>query len=251
MAGDVLSLVGDVIGVVFALASQAIFLYAAYWALTIRRALAVRIYRNQALGVGLISLTWIIVFINYVVVSVLLGYVAYTVVDVLVWANFLYFIDASVLDGRQSDPLLRDTLHWRSIRRWVWGIFVASALVSIPATAYYVGVTGGDFSTLSPLLTNFLLTPYSWLVGLIGLVALPITAARSKDPLLRRQLVWFSGFIVAVAAVGLGNIVSASEFAASSLPAFLLFGFLLAGGYCLYKSAKSLVPLNRLGPLNE
>lgn len=241
----------DVGGVAFALASQAIFLYAAYWAFTIRRALAVRIYRNQALGVGLISLTWIIVFINYVVVSVQLGYVAYSIVDVLVWGNFLYFIDASVLDGRQSDPLLRDTLHWRSIRPWVWVVFVAGALVSIPATAYYVNVTGGDFSTLNPLVSNFLLSPYSWLVGLIGLVALPTTAARSKDPLLRRQLVWFSGFIVAIAAVGLGNYVSASAYAASSLPGYLLFAFLLVGGFCLYKSARSLVPLNRLGPLNE
>ena len=240
----------NVIVVAIALASQAVFLYAAYWAFTIRRALAVRIYRNQALGVGLISLTWIIVFINYVVVSVLLGYVAYTVVDVLVWANFLYFIDASVLDGRQSDPLLRDTLHWRSIRPWVWGIFIATALVSIAASAYYVNVTGGDFSTLSPLVTNFLLSPYSWLVGLIGLVALPTTAAKSKDPLLRRQLVWFMGFIVAIGAVTLGNIVSASAYAASSLGP-LLFAFLLAGGFCLYKSAKSLVPLNKLGRSDE
>jgi hypothetical protein len=250
MAGDILSLVEDVIGVVLALASQGIFLYAAYWAFSIRRALAVRIYRNQALGVGLISLSWIIVFINYIFVSVILGYVAYTVIDVLIWVMFLYFIDTSVLDGRQSDPLLRDTLHWRSIRRWVWGIFFATALVSTSATAYYVQVTGGNFSTLSPLVYNFLLSLYPFVVVPTGLVALPITAVRSKDPLLRRQLVWFSGFIAAVTAVGLGNTVSASAFAASSLPAYVLFALLVAGGFCLYKSARSLVPLNKLGSLD-
>ena len=247
MAGDILSLVENAAGVVLALASQGIFLYAAYWAFSIRRALAVRIYRNQALGVGLISLSWIIVFFNYVVVSQFLGFVAYTIVDVLIWGIFLYFVDTSVLDGRQSDPLLRDTLHWRRVRLWVWGLFIATAMATILVTAYYE-VTGVDFSTLSPLVSNVLLSTYSWVVGLAGLVALPIAAARSKDPLLRRQLLWFSGFIVAIAAVGLGNSVSASAFAASSLPAYLLFAFLLAGGFCLYKSSKSLVPLNRISP---
>jgi len=250
MAGDILSLVENVVGVVFAIASQGIFLYAAYWAFSIRRALAVRIYRNQALGVGLISLSWIIVFVNYVIVSQFLGFVAYTIIDVLVWAIFLYFVDSSVLDGRQSDPLLRDTLHWRRARLWIWGLFIATGLASILATTYYE-VTGVDFSTLSPLVSNVLLSPYSWLVGLVGLVALPISAARSKDPLLRRQLLWFIGFVLAVAGVGLGNSISASAFAASSLPTYLLFALLLAGGFCLYKSSKSLVPLNRIGPKEE
>jgi hypothetical protein len=39
------------------------FLFAAYWAFSIRSALAVRLYRNQAFGIGLIALCFAIFFV--------------------------------------------------------------------------------------------------------------------------------------------------------------------------------------------
>ena len=215
-------------------------MYAAYWAFNIRRALKVRIYRNQALGVGFLSLGWIILFIDFVVISPI-SYLAFVMVFSLVSGMFFYFIDASVLDGRMSDPLLRDSLHWRRIRKWVWGIFVASAAMSISLTGYYQIVTAGNISLFpSWMYTGAFL--YIDMTLVAGLLLLPITAVRSRDPLLRRQLAWFGGFVCAIAIVAVGNESSAT----GQLPELWVFALLFAASFCLYKSARSLAPLNRL-----
>ena len=45
----------------------AIFLYAVYWGLVVRRGMAVRLYRHQALGMSLVSLGLLSIFISIVV----------------------------------------------------------------------------------------------------------------------------------------------------------------------------------------
>jgi len=246
MASDVLSLVASILAPILVVAAEGTFAYAAYWAFSIRRALTVRVYRSHALGVGLVSLGWILIFFDYVIVSHS-SYVLFTAVDALVSGAFFYFIDAAVLDGRTSDPLLRDTLHWRRIRRWVWTIFAIASVVSIYIAGYYSVQTGGTWLTggnpsLVPLWVSFVgVSLHVFVVMITGLVALPITIIRSKDPLLRRQLGWFAGFAATLVVVGtvptLFGLASTST--AYALPEFV--GQFTAA-ICLYKSATSLIP---------
>jgi membrane associated rhomboid family serine protease len=85
------------------------------------------------------------------------------------------------------------------------------------------------------------------LTGLAGLVLL-IAVRRSKDTNLQRSLRWFGLFaasllvgFVSAAAQFTGPLVSV-EYAAQ----IAYMAGALVGGYFLYKSAKAIVPLNRL-----
>jgi len=246
VVSDPLSLVANILAPIFVVAAEGTFAYAAYWAFNIRRALLVRVYRSHALGVGLVSLGWILIFFDYVVVSHF-SYALFTAIDALVSGAFFYFIDAAVLDGRMSDPLLRDTLHWREIRRWVWVVFVLASAVSIYIAGYYSVLTGGTWLTggnpsIVPLWVSFVgVSLHVFVVMLTGLVALPVTIMRSRDPLLRRQLGWFAGFAAALVIVGtvptLFGLASTSQ--VYTLPEFV---GQLAAAFCLYKSATSLIP---------
>src|SRR5579862_5646250 len=99
MAADLLSIAGlAIVSVIFA--------HSAFWALNIRRALAVPLYRNQALGLEFVILeagflsTFILFFgDNQLFIPIV------WVVDFGVF----YWINASMLAARRTDPLLRDT----------------------------------------------------------------------------------------------------------------------------------------------
>jgi hypothetical protein len=246
VASDALSLVANTLTPILVLASEGTFAYAAYWAFKIRGALTIRVYRSHALGVGLVSLGWILVFFDYVVVSHF-SYVLFTAIDALVSGAFFYFIDAAVLDGRISDPLLRDSLHWRRIRRWMWAIFALASAVSIYIAGYYSVLTGGTWLTggnpsLVPLWVSFVGTSlHVFVVMTTGLVTLPITIMRSRDPLLRRQLGWFAGFAAALVVVGT---IPTLFGLASTSPVYTLPEFVgqFVAALCLYKSAISLIP---------
>jgi len=246
VASDVLSLVASILSPVLVVAAEGTFAYAAYWAFSVRRALIVRVYRSHALGVGLVSLGWILIFFDYVAVSHL-SYSLFTAIDALVSGAFFYFIDAAVLDGRMSDPLLRDTLHWRKIRRWVWAIFALASAVSIYIAGYYSVQTGGTWLTggnpsMVPLWVSFAgVSLHVFVVMVTGLVALPLTIMRSRDPLLRRQLGWFAGFAAVLVVVGT---IPTLFGLASTSPVYTLPEFVgqFAAAFCLYKSATSLIP---------
>jgi len=189
-----------------------------------------------------VSLGWILIFLDFVVVSSL-SYGAFTAINVLVSAMFFYFIDASVLDGRMSDPLLRDTLHWRRIRRWLWAIFAATSVISISLAVYYEIATGGNGSLVPLWVLNGGDSLHVFVVIPTALIALPITAARSRDPFLRRQLAWFAGF---AAALAVGGIFSNYLGLPNELATLSEGMGQLVGAFCLYKSARSLTPLNRI-----
>lgn len=237
MASDVLSLVVSVLPILLVLAAEGTFAYAAYWSFNIRRALRVRVYRNHALGVGLVSLSWILIFFDYVLVSSF-NLIIFVVIQAAVTAMFFFFIDTAVLDGRMSDPLLRDTIHWRRIRLWIWAIFAVASVASICIVAYYAGLTGTSLSVL-PFWVSLVGSALEVSITLIiGIIALPITAARSRDPFLRKQLAWLAGFVVLL--------VASSPVPTSSAYGPVVFAFQLGMAFCLYKSARSLAPLNKI-----
>jgi hypothetical protein len=70
----------------------------------------------------------------------------------------------------------------------------------------------------------------AYVVVIAGIVALPICAYRTKDKFLRLSLKWFGAFVVILPFVG-----------ATAIPTETFVGLIVAG-YCLYRSARSLVP---------
>lgn len=77
-----------------------------------------------------------------------------------------------------------------------------------------------------------------YVVQPVSIVALAITAVRSRDRLLRVQVAWFGAFLASVLLI-----VDVSRVANSN--AGVVVGLCL-GGFCLFRSARSLVPLNKL-----
>src|SRR6267143_6245272 len=82
-------------------------IYAAYWAFTIRKALVVRIYRNQALWLGVFCvLSAVMTFAHPYNTSQTLEellVIFYTVVFTTTFA----WVDSTIPVARRSDPLLR------------------------------------------------------------------------------------------------------------------------------------------------
>jgi len=229
------------VATVFALiAYVAIISYAVYWAFSIRRALAVRLYRNQELALGFVAASQFLDATSHAVFIPLGFYLAYFVGEAIVSLVVIYYIDASVLAGRMSDPLLRDTLHWRRLRTFIWPGIVIYLVAIVSVATYSQYSTGGiPFFTLNAVSVLFYL---AW--GSIFVVAIPLTALRSKDPLLRSHLGWFTAFIA------LGFILAPVGNGLVPLPTLvaglITVGSLIAEGYCLYRSARALVPLNRV-----
>jgi hypothetical protein len=199
-----------------------IFLFPAYWAFDIRRALAVRLYRNQALGIALVSVGF---FVFGIVVSTLVTY------DLALLIIF-YWLDSSVLAARRSDPLLRDTLHWTRLRIVVWAL----VLIGLGVSTAFVLINGDITYIPSDVVGMNLATLPDFAVPLVALVLLPLVARRSKDHALRRHISWFGVFAVLQFAAILGaTVLGGASY-------FVGFAF---GGYCLFRSARALVPLNR------
>jgi hypothetical protein len=213
------------------------FGYASFWAFNIRRALFVNLYRNQALGTGLLAILLPLTFV--VVAANLTGNTpANTPVPLLAFLSVFYFIDSTVRAARRSDPALRDTFHWSSLRLYLWPILLL--LIAL--------------SALSPLLlpTNspegILASGAPYLLGLgTGIVVLPTSGRRSGDRNLRSHLKWFGLF------AGFVLFHRILEFTSGEGSNPLVIGLhqlafvaFLTAGFCLYRSARSLAPINKL-----
>jgi len=228
--------------------------YNAYWAFRIRRALAVRLYRNQALGIGLVALfgesEFVIIALAYaydlqafftfkltpLTEALIISAVAFELV-------LFYWIDASILAARKSDPLLRDTFGWRRLRAPFWVLIFASIAVAValPISAFH-----GNFSFPG------ILSAYSTFLAIMfaGALVLPVAASRSGDMTLRRNLLWFAFFVGGVFLSGVPSIVLSTNvngvLQANAVSLSLVYLISLAAAFSLYRSVKSLVPLNRL-----
>ena len=85
-----------------------------------------------------------------------------------------------------------------------------------------------------------------WLPAISGAVLLPIAAKRSKDKTLHCQVLWFGLFAVFVLGVVILAPSTGTRTTTSYLQDLILLVGFLGGGYSLYGSARSLVPLNRV-----
>ena len=206
-----------------------ILLYAAYWALNIRHALAVNVYRKQALGIGLVAISCAILGFGQVLPIVNISFLEGFGPGFLVLLVLFYWIDASMISARRSDPLLRDSLHWSKLRIVLWILIVALMLIGVILLIPKGTPSGLLLGPLFLVALGLLI-----LVPLSGALSLSVALRRSKDIAFRRHLKWFAVFAVLFFFVfPLGaNIAS--------------YALIFAAGYSLYRSARSLAPLNKI-----
>ena len=222
----------DLISIVGTIAVFALLAYAVFWALSIRRALAVGLYRNQALGVALVAAASFFVAISYLLPpqysasSSLISFIGF-LAFYSTFLIFFYWVDTSLRAARRSHPLLRDTLHWRELRKILWPLDII-VIAILSADMLFLNVSTPLF--LVPLLIDII----------SGAIFLPVAAVRSKDPTLRSHLRWFGLFFLGFFVIFL----SAFSYDLVSILATIIG--LLVMAYALYRSAKSLVPLNRI-----
>jgi hypothetical protein len=231
--------------IAIAILDVGVFLYGAYWALEIRKALAIPLYRRQALWVGAIGVYFALFF--FTVVGRILGVVSFgmsiatsVAAGAFIYAGVVMFfawIDSTITIARRSDPLRRNTLKW-SVFRWFFGFFVVvGTLLAFVFNAAYALT----FAQATPL--------YGPIGGILlfGAIALLLSGKRSGDLVLRKHLKWFGLF------TGILWITSAAEGTHPLQQAFtnpivqaVSYSLFAVSAYFLYRSAKSLVPIGRL-----
>jgi hypothetical protein len=225
----------------------AIALYAAYWAFAIRRALAGRIYRNHAFWLGVVCILFAAVsfavpltYTNNAIIRNAIG-VFYLVLNPVVFA----FIDSTVRVARRSDPLLRSILRWDKLRIALW---IDEIVLTIVLALNFVPSIVSSVPQVEYLFPALLAIAY-----IAGAPALLIGAKRSRDTTLRQSLKWLGvAFMMLFAYIVYDVIIQLiipgiSEFDRYySYPAVLggIIGILLS--YALYRSARSLAPINRM-----
>ena len=226
--------------------------YSVYWALNLRRLLSAQLYRNQALSAGLVAMAWACFEFptaesvygkvgNATTTGSLLADISLVTFAIVLVMTF-YFTDSSVLAARKSDPLYRNTFHWRQLRFVVWPVIVISLLallvLALVSPSSLLVQSGGT----TALFTILIFVPLFATFG-SALVLLPISGRRSRDQTLRKNLEWFGLFGAALIMFFILGVSANGSLGQVSF--YLLF---LVGSYCLYRSTKSLAPLNRLAP---
>jgi hypothetical protein len=231
----------------FLVATLPIFAYAAYWAFITRRALAVRVYRSQALATELLGLTvWFSIFSVFLLSAspdLRVSQGLTTFAFALILLALFYFADVTVRASRRSDPLLRDTLHWSIVRIPLW-VGVIISVGGILAVAAYAAITDNltllnDFNTgdFGNTIFNFLFN-YAYLLPFVGIVPVAVAWHRAKwDATLRRHFLWLTVALVFLFIMTLVNVGFIEVF--------------LAAGYFLYRAARSLAPMSRLASDRE
>lgn len=243
---------GFALAIVFSeIMPAAVFLYAAYWAFAIRRALVSRIYRRHALWLGALGVVVAVaVFLTYstnYTVNIMIS-IYYDILFAVVFA----FVDSLIPVARRSDPLLRSVLSWEKLRYFLWADV---AVLGAFNTLSYVSYLTPAFSSG---LAKFIVQDAGWfaaaavLFGLSGLAIL-IAVRRSGDIVLRSSLKWLGVMLIFV--VFLFAAYTAEYYLLPNLTQFDFFysypvlpwGIVfIVVAYALYRSARSLAPVNRL-----
>jgi hypothetical protein len=226
----------------------AIALYAAYWAFSVRKALAGRMYKRHAFFLGvlcvIVSMVGFLTYSTTPVINDLLT-VFYSGVFIFLFA----FIDSTVPLARRSDPLLRSVLRWDKLRIALWIDTGALVVMNAFSSAEYSGSTPGQVG----FLLNILWFVFAAVLFGVSAAALVIGARRSRDPLFQRNLKWLGLVLIVVLLEFVYDTVSASLFPNLSQFDFYYSYYALPTGllaivasYFLYRSARSLAPISFL-----
>jgi magnesium-transporting ATPase (P-type) len=235
----------------------------AYWAFDIRHALNSRLYKNQAFSLGLFSMVLIIAILpspdpgSGGILGSDAFLLAYFLITAVFWLGVINFVDATALVSRRLDPLLRDTMHWSKVRYLFW--IIQGFIVSYTILAVTFAIAAKNTTLINEILqgnNNNLLSAagipvaMAWVLSFASLLVLVPVALRAKDPTLRRHLKWLAIFasvtlvlLLVSGAIG-GFASSSSSSGIGDLVGNLIFMGIAA--FCLYRSAKALVPLNKI-----
>ena len=231
--------------VLSALVPIGIALYGAYWAFSIRRALAGRVYRNHALWLGALCIVLIVGMpLDSITSSSVLVNLGINILIFFELAFFFAFVDSVVPVARRSDPLLRRVLHWEKLRYVLWADLALAAVYLV-----YSGVdpnfsNGGFWGAIG--------FPLFLLPFIFGAPVVLIGALRSKDYVLRDSLKWFGVLIVFFLFNALISfieivILNISQYDSTySLPALAFVPGSILRAYAIYRSCRSLAPVSRL-----
>jgi hypothetical protein len=237
-----------IFAIVAAVGTLLVLLYGAYWAFEIRRALSVRLYRNQALGIGILTVS-VGLAQFYFTGSTFYGWPPeLSFVSILFFAlSLLYWTNTSVRAARQSDPLLRDTFSWSRLRLLLLTLVIVAVVYDSAAILYnfFNGhpITGNATGFLAITFEIPVIVPI-----VAAAIILPVISLRTKDMVLRKHILWFGMFAVFLFVF----IEVISSALTDPLESILIQDIgLLLGGYCIYRSARFLVPLNRLSLSEE
>ena len=229
-----------------------VFLYTTYWAFTIRRVIPIPLFRRQALWVGVVGAY----FAGIVSFTQLYG--VYNTTNALInfIGSFLFFIgfivivawvDVTIRIARKTDPLRRDTFHWMRLRTFVWAILL---LVQVFVFSLALPLVAQNQSPSGLVLLPSLLAIIA--VAVTTGPALLLSGSRSKDKTLRTHLKWFGLFVVSL----FSTVIAGFSFYLTQVEIPPALGFVVGftpfvlAAYCLYRSARSLVPIGHL-PLAE
>jgi hypothetical protein len=224
------------------------FLYAAYWGFSIRGSLAVRLYRNQALGIVFVASAFaLFALVAGVAITISQsgngGLVTQAVAYAIVTTSIMYFVDSSVLAARRLDPLVRNVFSWTRLRYLLWPLMFGLAVAGL--------ALGVLVPNPPPLLAIVGIAP-ALVPSVSGIAALSVSRTRTADLTFRRHLSWFALFgvffllfIIIIGITPTFDISSSLDFW-QTVEYFAPFPLAFVAGYCLYRAAKSLVPLSRL-----
>jgi hypothetical protein len=240
----------DIANLITAAAASSFLGYVSYWALIVRRALGIRVYRKQALGIASIALilasteiaTTFDAYIFYKNATAAVGNGGFGLFFVFLLLLF-YCVDSSVLTARRTDPLSRDTLHWSKLRLFLWIPTAIVAAIVIPIDIYSAVLSSNPIPAPASLFT--LLFPAIFIPIVSAVILLPLVARRAGDFALRMQLKWFGVF---AASYFVTNIVSNTLDPTIGL--YVDHLGLIFSGYCLYRSVLSLVPTTPFPKIN-
>lgn len=210
-----------------------------------------RVYRNQSIGVFLVGVA-LICYIVFFAIYNYLDLFSPLQTDFEVLFSFaippfvaFYWIDSSVKAARRSDPLLRNIFQWEKLRFVLWGWVVAADGSLTGFVTFSIVTNHGTSASGPPALPIFIffLSPI-FLIAVLGPVILPRAAKFAVDKKFARHLQWFGLFLLFVL-LPLANIFIPMY--SSAIPSLVpVIAFALPesiGGFCLYRSVRSLVPL--------
>ena len=248
----------DILNLIGMAATSILLAYAAYWSFNVRGVLVVHAYRRQALGTALIAL-----FLSFSGLVDTLGSYVYTgnAFGVITGSTFglyvvflliyFYWVDASVIAVRRSDPKGRDTFHWSKLRLVLWAFTILGAVVYVTVIIVDLITLGpaAAYSTPLPSLAGIYLVLYFsvYIAQLLPLVSaavmLPIVARRTADLTFRAELKWFGAFTLVFLVVAdlLGSYIALPS---TWYNIFLWYLGLAVGSYCLDRSVSSLTPIS-------
>ena len=250
----------DIVTIVAATVVMLAYVYATFWALNIRRNLKVRLYRHQALGIGLVAIcVAYFTFFNDGGGNYLPAALSEYPLDNILFLSFLaclvpllYWTDSLLLAVRDSDPLQRDVLGWGRIRVSLWGavaaclvgggaytiyevIFLSQQTAQAGNSVYLVGAP--DIINAIAIIVPLVVPPAT------AVIFLSVAVRRTKDLTLRRHLKWFG---IGAAFFGLGALVDVilTPVQGSSYLYPISFLVLFVGSaYSFYRSARATIPM--------